>query len=129
MSKIDRYKTIKENNDHMIKNFNYALGNVDKPIDKNFVRINDIRHRSEPTMGFFSAQFGYVGNSQVTSVGDDYMVDYIRRAINAMMPQIVDKAIAMARADTEKARREAIEEANEVLREAGQDIPGRLTDG
>ena len=129
MGKIDAYKLIKINNEFMIEGLLLVSGKLGGGIDKNYIGIDERRnHSSEPPVGFLQAQYGYVGNRSVKDISDSNMVRYIRRAINALMPQIVEKAIEFAKKDIESARLAAVDEANEVLKAAGpemQDIPNR----
>ena len=118
MTKIQQYQNVKLKNETMIKELRAALGNGPR-IDKNYIRITTQRRwDSDPVVGYLHGQYGCYGISSVTDIMNPNTVEYIRDAINKMMPQIVEVAIEMAKQDIEKFRNAAIEEAQAVLEAA-----------
>jgi len=117
MSLIRQYKEIKGKNEIMIENLLTVMGKGSR-IDKNYIGVySDRRWSSNPVIGYLHGQYGYYGDSSVSDVINPTTTEYIRGAINKMMPQIVTTAIELARQDIEKARIAASKEAQEVLEE------------
>jgi hypothetical protein len=125
MSKIDKFKeqkTIYENLKYHL--FNATARKKDGTTDSNNDKASlYIRYSEKHTPDWqdailtLHASHGYYGSSSGYSDMDKYIATYMVKALNKHLRQIADEAIELARLDMEKARREAEEEAKEVLQE------------
>lgn len=70
-----------------------------------------------PAVILIEMTYGYYGSSSGYSAMDRETAKYIMRACNALVPQIADKAIELARADLDAMRQEAQEEARSVMQQ------------
>ena len=124
MSKIDDYKkaawTFQRVMECLYKSTRRdSKGQYDSRNDKAALRINYYgKHTSDWSDAVLTlhASHGYYGSSSGCSDMDKEVAEYMVKALNNNLQKIANEAIELARVDMEKARKEAEEEAKEVLR-------------
>lgn len=121
MSKIDIYNNIKQQNSKAIEQLHLSLGRNtegtadDRHNDKGHLTFYDSKCWDSDMKIFIHACYGYYGSSSCYAVSSPTIKDYLLKSLNKNNKLIVDDAIKLLGDDIEKARRNAKDEANEVL--------------
>lgn len=117
-TKIQSYQTTKQEHERMKK----AMDLLMKPNDE--VESKECRiYRNEPRHGgkclYFSAwvHLKDAGYASSDSVSTDRMAHCFAKAVNGMMPEILEKMIRISDKDLDQAKEEAEKEATELLKE------------
>jgi len=120
MSKIEDYKKAKRIAENVERSINCALGKDRKDNDKHYIQISyNGKHTDSwsDAIMYLHASYGYYGCSSGYSAMNENVAKYMTKAINEYLISISNRAIELAKKDTEKARLEAENEAREVLQE------------
>ena len=131
MSKIDDFQKAKRVVAQVRSNLMKATG---RTLTGERDHDNDKRHLSIRYSGkhiddfnaavlYLGAHYGYYGSSSGYSAMDSNTAIYMVRAINEKIGTLADRAIELAEADAEKARKVAEEEARAVLTQVKEATP------
>ena len=125
MSKIDKYNEQTTITRNVVSDLNLAMGYHE---DGNSLNSNNDKHSFyfryigkhtdswSDAIFYLHASYGYYGSSSGYSAMDKNVARYMEKAINQFIQQIAKRAIELAKEDQEKARKEAEDEAKEVLK-------------
>jgi hypothetical protein len=125
MSKIDDYKNQSKITNGVKENLNLAMGyyvdgsKLNSDNDKHSLYFRYIGKHTDnwsDAIFYLHASYGFYGSSSGYSAMDKDVAKYMEKAINQYTRQIAKRAIELAKEDQEKARKEAEDEAKEVLK-------------
>jgi hypothetical protein len=125
MSKIDNYKEQVGVTNNVVSDLNLAMGyykdgnNLNSNNDKHSLYFRYAGKHTDSwsdAIFYLHASYGYYGSSSGYSAMDKNVARYMERAINKYVEKIAKTAIEFAKEDQEKARKEAEDEAKEVLK-------------
>jgi hypothetical protein len=121
MSKIERFKEAKSVADRIQRSVLQCTGRDKPDNDKHRISVNFTKLVDSdwvPMEFQIHASHGYYGSSSAYSDTSKELGSYLARAIKQKSHELFDLAASLARADAETARKEAEEEARNVLTEA-----------
>lgn len=124
MSKIEVYKQRLSIYQKLERDVYLALGRDGPNNDKHYARASyaGLAGASfSPINIMIDLHHGYYGNSSAYSNTSEELGRYLARAITRNMSNLLDEAVALAKADADEACRSAVKEAQEVLDAAKQE--------
>lgn len=83
--------------------------------DKHHFGFSTTKHHSSAPI-FLDAYYGYYGDSNVSFLNNDFYVDCLAKALNMMVPQIIEKTQEIMENTYKEALLEAKDEAKHILR-------------
>lgn len=126
MSKIEQYKAAANVAAQIRASRDYSLGRDSPRNDKHTATCHFHELSNAPFSPMkmqIDCSYGYYGSSSGYSATSQALGKYLARAITLSMPQLLDRAVALAESDAEKARKAAEDEARSVLDAASQKSP------
>jgi squalene cyclase len=125
MSKINDYKNQVTITKNIESELNLAMGyykdgsQLNSTNDKHRLYIKYSGKHTDDwcnALFYLHASYGFYGSSSGYSAMNKNVATYMEKAINQYIQQIAKRAIELAKEDQEKARKEAEDEAKEVLK-------------
>ncbi len=118
MSKIEEFHQALNTASRIAEAVCRSLGRDRSDNDKHTARCQFRKIENDtwtPMLLAVDMSYGYYGSSSGYSATSKEMGEYLAKAINKHMATLLDDAAAMAKADAEKARKAAEDEAKAVL--------------
>lgn len=122
MAKIDDFNKAKNVADRIAGQVAKCLGRDSSDNDKRTARASFCKLADapfSPMMFMVDCSYGYYGSSSGYSATSADLGKFLAAAINNRMTELLDEAVILARADAEKARVAAQEEAKSILETVG----------
>ena len=126
MSKIEQYKAAANVAAQIRASRDYSLGRDSPQNDKHAAtcHFHELSNAPfSPMKMLIDCSYGYYGSSSGYSATSQALGKYLAQAITASMPQLLDRAVALAERDADKARKVAEDEARAVLDVTSQANP------